>query len=110
MFLEDFDRYCKGLPLLQLVDRKAGYKQAEAIVRVREMEELFDRALALSKKEKRSAREEKELETAVSKLKEYYESPQWREDFEADEAGKFPKDLKRGVLSEDGIYNLLEEL
>ena len=43
-------------------------------------------------------------------LKEYYESPQWREDFEADEAGKFPKDLKRGVLSEDGIYNLLEEL
>ena len=27
----------------------------------------------------------------------------------ADEAGLLPKDLKRGVLSEDGIYNLLEE-
>ena len=30
-------------------------------------------------------------------------------DFEADEAGLLPPDLKRGVLSEDGIYNLLEE-
>lgn len=25
-----------------------------------------------------------------------------------DEAGKLPKNLKRGVLSEDGIYNVLE--
>ncbi|MBO7631719.1 MAG: DUF4298 domain-containing protein, partial [Lachnospiraceae bacterium] len=47
---------------------------------------------------------------AVGSLREYYESPDWRADFEADEAGKFPKDLKRGVLSEDGIYNLLDEL
>jgi len=110
MFLEDFDRYCKGLPLKRLVDRKIGYKQTEAVVRVREMEELFDRAMVLSKKEKRSAREEKELGAAATRLREYYESPQWREDFEADEAGKFPKDLKRGVLSEDGIYNLLDEM
>ena len=25
-----------------------------------------------------------------------------------DEAGKFPEKLKRGVLSEDGIWNMLE--
>ena len=25
-----------------------------------------------------------------------------------DEEGRFPKELKRGVLSEDGIWNLLE--
>ena len=110
MFLEDFDRYCKGLPLKRLVDRRIGYKQSDAIARIREMEELFDRALALNKKEKKSAREEKELEAAAARLKEYYESPLWREDFEADEAGRLPKDLKRGVLSEDGIYDLLDEL
>ncbi|MBO4281550.1 MAG: DUF4298 domain-containing protein [Lachnospiraceae bacterium] len=110
MFLEDFDRYCKGLPLKRLVDRRIGYKQSETIARVREMEELFDRALALNKKEKKSAREEKELCAAAARLKEYYESPLWREDFEADEAGRLPKDLKRGVLSEDGIYDLLDEL
>ena len=33
---------------------------------------------------------------------------EWKEDFEADEKGKLPKDLKRGVLSEDGIYNMLD--
>ena len=32
-----------------------------------------------------------------------------KRDFEADEAGLLPKGLKRGVLSEDGIYDLLEE-
>ncbi len=42
-------------------------------------------------------------------LSEYYSSAAWRRDFAADEAGLLPKDLKRGVLSEDGIYALLEE-
>ena len=42
-------------------------------------------------------------------LDQYYQSEDWKEDFEADEAGKFPPDLPRGVLSEDGIYNLLEQ-
>ena len=41
-------------------------------------------------------------------LNEYYGSPLWWEDFEADEAGKLPADLKRGVLSEDEAYDLLE--
>ena len=38
----------------------------------------------------------------------YYTSDQWKEDFAADETGRYPKNLKRGVLSEDGIYNVLE--
>ena len=42
-------------------------------------------------------------------LSEYYASPLWREDFEADEAGLLPKDLKRGVLSEDAVYDLLSD-
>ena len=29
--------------------------------------------------------------------------------FEADEKGKLPANLKRGVLSEDGLWDLLEE-
>jgi hypothetical protein len=51
----------------------------------------------------------KDLTSAFSTLEAYYTSPAWRTDFEADEAGLLPPDLKRGVLSEDGIYNLLEE-
>lgn len=42
-------------------------------------------------------------------LREYLDSGQWLKDFEADEAGKLPSGLKRGVLSEDGLFNLLED-
>lgn len=59
-----------------------------------------------------------ELEEALSRfrsacgyadiLEEYYTSPKWRKDFEDDEAGLIIPELKKGVLSEDGIYNLLE--
>ena len=42
-------------------------------------------------------------------LTEYYFGPQWRQDFEADEAGLLPPGLKRGVLAEDTLYNLLTE-
>ena len=38
----------------------------------------------------------------------YYTSDLWKEDYAADEAGKLPANLKRGVLSEDGVYHLLE--
>ena len=41
-------------------------------------------------------------------LEKYYTSPQWRKDFEDDEAGKIIPEISKGVLSEDGIYNLLE--
>ena len=50
------------------------------------------------------------VQERMGELIRYYESPQWMADFEADNAGLIPKDLKRGVLSEDGVYNLLEEL
>lgn len=50
-----------------------------------------------------------DLALALSTLEAYYTSPAWRTDFEADEACLLPPDLKCGVLSEDGIYNLLEE-
>ena len=45
----------------------------------------------------------------VKSLSVYYGSDAWKRDYAADEAGLLPKELKRGVLSEDGIYNLLDE-
>nr|AHF24117.1 GCN5-like N-acetyltransferase [uncultured bacterium Contig1450] len=43
----------------------------------------------------------------INELAEYYESSEWLRDFEDDEAGLIPKDIDRGALSEDGIYDLL---
>ena len=42
-------------------------------------------------------------------LSDYLESGDWLLDYELDEAGLLPSDLKRGVLSEDGIWNLLTD-
>ena len=45
----------------------------------------------------------------IATLEKYYASDEWKQDFADDEAGLLPADLKRGVLSEDGIYNLVEQ-
>lgn len=44
---------------------------------------------------------------ALAALNDYYGSRNWWADFDASEAGKLPADLPCGVLSEDGIWNLL---
>ena len=49
------------------------------------------------------------IQSKITDLEKYYVSPEWKEDFEASESGKLPKDLLCGVLSEDGIDHLLED-
>ena len=44
----------------------------------------------------------------LKELEDYYTSPEWQEDYAADEAGLLPEGLKRGVLSQDGISDLLD--
>lgn len=48
-----------------------------------------------------------DIEQKLRLLEAYYTSGQWREDYEADEQGLLPEDLKRGVLSQDALYDLL---
>ena len=43
-------------------------------------------------------------------LEEYMDSGQWQADYEADERGEIRKDLPRDVLSQDALYNTLQEL
>lgn len=66
-----------------------------------------EQALAGEASLKGTAPEDPDLAEQIRKLDSYYGSPEWKEDLEADEAGLLPADLKRGVLSEDGIYNVL---
>ena len=79
------------------------------IERITNMESLFDKSEEVVKRLEAALKDFAELEHDIAKLEAYYNSPQWRKDFEADEAGKLPQDLKRGVLSEDGIYDLLSD-
>ena len=68
----------------------------DRIGRVEKYERLFDEAAVSRDPEK------------LALLEAYYTSGEWREDYEADERGEFPPDLKRGVLSQDALYDLLE--
>lgn len=43
---------------------------------------------------------------SVKRLQDYYSSQEWFEDLDRDDAGEFDDSLNRGVLSEDGIFNL----
>ena len=76
--------------------------------RIKKMESVFDKACELV-----NAGNITELlayQPEIKKLQDYYDSSQWRYDFEADEEGILPNDLKRGVLSEDGVFNLFERI
>ena len=77
------------------------------IERIKWMEQRFNNALAAIKDE--SAASLKAIKEDVAELSKYYGSELWKQDFAADEAGNLPPDLKRGVLSEDGIWNLLSD-
>ena len=50
-----------------------------------------------------------EAQKSLRELEDYYGSDDWKQDFADDEAGLLPQGLRRGVLSEDGIWNLLED-
>ena len=45
----------------------------------------------------------------LQELERYYTGPEWKADYDADAAGDLPRDLKRGVLSEDGIDDVLHD-
>lgn len=78
------------------------------IKRIQEMEAAFDRASAALSRLKAAMEEYTQVQADVEKLNGYY-ADQWKADYQADEAGKLPSSLKRGVLSEDGLWNFLEE-
>lgn len=105
--------------------KKQETKREQRILRVMRMEALYDRLAkqlettpitenGLTTSNEQSVgtvrlpeEEEKELAAAYEELISYYDSGLWLQDYEADERGELPVDLKRGVLSQDGLYQLL---
>ena len=77
------------------------------IQRIIKMERLFNQVLRLKSKHPRTLAEQRAMRQSLAVLASYYSSWEWKEDFAADEAGLFPISLKRGILSEDGLWNLL---
>ena len=80
----------------------------EQIERIGHYEGLLQKLQQLAAEAEIPAEELAAAGELLRELENYYGSDVWKQDFADDEAGRLPKDLKRGVLSEDGIYNILE--
>ena len=82
----------------------------EMIKRIEQMEAIFDHLLLTEKTDPEKFRTDPETIRMMDTLLRYYEGGVWLEDYKADEEGLIPKEIKRGVLSEDGIYNLISSI
>ena len=82
------------------------------------MEEILDNGTAVMDKPEKAFDEGTGIDELISefeqiqpdiiKLEEYYTGKYWKNDLRLDEEGKLPQDLKRGVLAQDSIHDLLD--
>ena len=82
----------------------------EVVERVRQMEARFDHLQEALAKSPSAIRQDRYLQEQLRILMEYYEGGQWLRDYELDELGLLPEDLKRGVLAQDGLYDLFARI
>ena len=80
------------------------------VQRIAAMDAAFERTSAAVQALEKALDDYQTVKPDIDRLTSYLETNAWRDDFEADEAGLVPKDLKRGVLSEDGLYDLLTDI
>lgn len=81
-----------------------------AISRIIKMEKFFDDLRFSFEKSKEEFYKNKNLQRKLKVLTNYYENGKWLKDYQLDEENLLPKTLKRGILSQDGIYNFLSEV
>ena len=74
------------------------------------MERCLDRASKAVMRLSAALDEYDDAQDAIRLLSDYYGSDTWKSDFTADSKGLLPQNLKRGVLSEDAVWNLLEDV
>ena len=81
----------------------------EQIERIAEMEKILRNAKPILYELRTAIDNYRSIEEDIQKLDAYYGSEDWWKDLEADETGILPEDLLRGVLSQDEVYDVLEE-
>lgn len=84
-------------------------ESTERIRRITDMEAVLDTASAAVAAMNAALDAYEALQPQMQRLEAYYTGPQWLADHDADGAGALPAGLKRGVLSEDAVYDLLTD-
>lgn len=78
------------------------------IERIAGMEDRLNGALDAVNSLSRALEKYEKAAPGIKKLIRYYGSASWLRDVSDDASGVLPDGLRRGVLSEDGIYDMLE--
>lgn len=81
-----------------------------SLARIEQMELYFDTLQKTAKMSMETIREDESLKAYFQTLVQYYESGMWLRDYELDEKGMLPANLKRGVLAQDALYDFLEQI
>ena len=82
------------------------------LARIKKMEDDFNLVSEVVRSLDEALADYEAIQRRINRLVDYQESGQWLNDFEADERGELPKylELRRGVLSEDGLDNILRDI
>ena len=91
-------------------DGREEYMVEEAIQRISKMEQYFDILQDVTQTNPNAFKMDESVKEMFRVLVQYYEGGQWLRDYELDEKGLIPQNLKRGVLSEDAVYDFLEQV
>ena len=78
----------------------------EQVDRIKYMEQILNEGTAAVTALEESLTVYRALQNRLQELFDYYHSPQWMQDLEDDRAGLLPAELKRGILSEDAVWDL----
>lgn len=81
----------------------------EQTERIKRMEQQFNKSASALMQLSAALDQLQASQEAIKEISDYYGSETWKQDFADDESGRLPQDLQRGVLSEDAIWNLLED-
>ncbi len=85
-------------------------QRVKAVHRIKRMEKCFDFLLRTFENDGKKALDNKTFCKKLDRITHYYQNGLWLSDYERDERGELPQNLKRGCLSQDGIYDLLSDI
>ena len=80
-----------------------------SVKRIKELESVFDE-VSKTLKEESIKLNDTEYQNKIKILVDYLDSGMWLKDYELDEKGLIDQSVKRGILSEDGLYNLIFDI
>lgn len=83
---------------------------AKRIAKIEKLENDFDLVRSVADDLDGALYDFAAVQRRIERLFQYQESGEWQKDFEADEKGELPKNMKRGILSEDALDELLTDV